>query len=141
MTDRFSSDPEINELMKPTQVQSIYIELEIEYAFDATKSSPSSECNTSSSLLSNNNQSLTRQISLGFKLELLASNLAPLKLSDLMLTFEDKPLTNEYYLQKNKMTKLFGEKIQAESFLYGSVETNLSHTFLPQVCFQVTIFF
>ncbi|CAH8464971.1 unnamed protein product [Schistosoma guineensis] len=136
VTDRFSSDPEINELMKPTQVQSIYIELEIEYALDATKSSPSSECNTSSSLLSNNNQSLTRQISLGFKLELLASNLAPLKLSDLMLTFEDKPLTNEYYLQKNKMTKLFGEKIQAESFLYGSVETNLSHTFLPQILIE-----
>uniref|UniRef100_A0A5K4E984 Trs120/TRAPPC9 N-terminal domain-containing protein n=1 Tax=Schistosoma mansoni TaxID=6183 RepID=A0A5K4E984_SCHMA len=138
VTDRFSSDPEINELMKPTQVQPIYIELEIEYAVDATKSSPSSECNTSSSpLLFSNNQSLTRQISLGFKLELLASNLAPLKLSDLMLTFEDEPSTNEYYLPKNKqMIKLFGEKIQAESFLCGSVETDLSHTFLPQILIE-----
>ncbi|CAH8440645.1 unnamed protein product [Schistosoma turkestanicum] len=140
ITNRLSTDFELNELIKSTEIQSIYIELEIEYALDAIKPSSLNDRNSTSSLLLNNNnnnnhnQSLARRISLGFKLELLSSNLAPLKLTDLMLTFEDEPLINEFCLPKHKqMIKLFGEKIQTESFLYGSVETNLSHTFLPQI--------
>ncbi|TNN11912.1 Trafficking protein particle complex subunit 9 [Schistosoma japonicum] len=132
VTSRFSSDPDLNELMKTVQVQSIYIQLEMEYALDAIKHTPSSSEHNSSSLLPN--QSLARQISLGFKLKLLSSNLAPLKLSDLMLTFEDETPINEYYLHNKRMAaKSVGEKIHAQSFLYGSIETNLSDMFLPEI--------
>ncbi|CAH8833033.1 unnamed protein product [Trichobilharzia szidati] len=146
VTNRLSTDPELNDLVKTISVQSIYIELEIEYALDAVIRTPSFEVNEISSSFSQSQASssspsppaVARRISLGFKLKLLSSNCSPLNIHDLMLTFEDEPLTNEdnksrYQFNSKLNGHLFGENIQAQTFLYGSVEANLSYSFLPQL--------
>ncbi|CAH8489841.1 unnamed protein product [Heterobilharzia americana] len=135
IANRSSTDSELNDLVRNVQVQSIYIELEIEYAVDAVQSTPSSERNETPSNL---NPLPARRISLGFKLKLLSSNCCPLNVHDLMLTFEDEPLSSEdntkrYQLKSKFNPPLFGENVQAQTLLYGSIETNLSHIFLPYV--------